>query len=68
MQKAGIMTATVGVFSWVSLQLIFILNHNAYQSAINLGEQTFNDLLSGGSLTGEVALVGYGVRILIEQV
>lgn len=44
----------------------FVLNHNAEETAVDLGPVPRTDLLGGGALSGRTALPPYGVLILRE--
>ena len=45
---------------------LFVLNHNEDLSHVELPEGKYRDLLSGGELSGEIALQEFDVRILEE--
>lgn len=46
-------------------KLIFLLNHNASAATVDVGGQSYRDLLTSETVSGEVSLDGYGVRILV---
>lgn len=47
--------------------LLYVLNHTPYPVSAPLPEAVHTNLLTGRALSGEVALEGYGVLILVPQ-
>jgi beta-galactosidase len=45
--------------------ITFVLNHNAQPATIDLGSETYKDLLNDGDVSGEITLPAYDVRILL---
>jgi beta-galactosidase len=45
--------------------IIFVLNHNANGATVELGERRFTNLLNGQTVSGDLALKGYDVAILV---
>jgi beta-galactosidase len=47
--------------------ITFVLNHNPQPTSVDLKLQTYHDLLTGQTVSGALALAGYGVAILVER-
>lgn len=45
---------------------VFVMNFNAEPTQLDLGEQTYTDLLTGDELTGVVELATYDVKVLVR--
>jgi beta-galactosidase len=47
-------------------EFIFLMNFTTAEQTVALGETTYNDILSSETITGDVTLPGYGVRVLSQ--
>ncbi|MDD5679374.1 MAG: beta-galactosidase [Kiritimatiellae bacterium] len=48
-------------------EFVFIMNFNAEKQSVDTGNETFTDMISGGSIRGRINVGGYGTSVIVRE-